>query len=189
MNLYSSNITYPTYPSYTTQSLDQLQMQLHQASSNSQTDLQAKGAQAVAAATGTMQTAGKDKTKKKRKKNDPTIRTAAGEIWEDESLAEWPQNDHRIFVGDLGNECNDDHLIKAFSKYPSFAKAKVVRDHKTLKSKGYGFVSFMDPEDFMKAMKEMNGKYIGNRPVKLRKSTWQDRGIANTKNKGLKLLK
>lgn len=38
---------------------------------------------------------------------------------------EWPDNDFRIFVGDIGNEVNDDVLAKAFQRYPSFAKAKV----------------------------------------------------------------
>jgi RNA recognition motif-containing protein len=51
----------------------------------------------------------------------------------------------------------------------------VVRDKRTNKSKGYGFVSFLDGNDFAKAMREMNGKYIGNRPCKLRKSTWEER--------------
>jgi RNA recognition motif-containing protein len=44
-------------------------------------------------------------------------------------------DDHRIFVGDLGNEVNDDVLTKAFVKYPSFAKAKVVRDKKVRERK------------------------------------------------------
>ena len=35
--------------------------------------------------------------------------------------------------------------------------------------------SFKDPHDFVQAMRDMNGKYIGSRPVKLRKSTWKDR--------------
>jgi RNA recognition motif-containing protein len=67
-------------------------------------------------------------------------------------------DDYRIFVGDLGNECTDDNLAKAFSKYPTFTRAKVIRDKRTQKSKGYGFVSLMDPEDFVKAMREMNGE-------------------------------
>ena len=36
------------------------------------------------------------------------------------------------------------------------------------KSMGYGFVSFKDPWDMTKALREMHGKYIGNRPVKVR---------------------
>jgi hypothetical protein len=53
------------------------------------------------------------------------VREAAGTRWVDPTLAEWPENDFRIFVGDIGNEVNDDALGKAFSRYPSFAKAKV----------------------------------------------------------------
>ncbi len=34
---------------------------------------------------------------------------------------------------------------------------QVVKDKRTNKSKGYGFVSFKDPNDFTTAMKEMHG--------------------------------
>ncbi|KAK9810387.1 hypothetical protein WJX72_009814 [[Myrmecia] bisecta] len=117
--------------------------------------------------------ASQDKEKKPKPKAIP--RMAAGEKWWDPTLVEWPDNDFRIFVGDLGNEVNDDILTKAFNKYVSFAKAKIVRDKRTNKSKGYGFVSLMDAVEGAKALREMNGKYIGNRPCKLRKSTWQER--------------
>ena len=40
---------------------------------------------------------------------------------------------------------------------------------------GYGFVSFSDLAEGARALKEMNGRYIGNRPCKLKKSHWQDR--------------
>jgi RNA recognition motif-containing protein len=103
------------------------------------------------------------------------VRKAAGQVWEDPTLSEWNPNDYRIFVGDLGNEVNDDQLTRTFNKYASFQKARVVRDKRSGKTKGFGFVSFGNPNDFASALKEMNGKYIGNRPCKLRKSTWKDR--------------
>ncbi|CBI22379.3 unnamed protein product, partial [Vitis vinifera] len=102
-------------------------------------------------------------------------RKAAGQTWEDPTLAEWPENDYRLFCGDLGNEVNDDVLSKAFSRFPSFNMAKVVRDKRTGKTRGYGFVSFSNPLDLAAALKEMNGKYVGNRPIKLRKSNWRER--------------
>ncbi|XP_047323662.1 RNA-binding protein 42 [Impatiens glandulifera] len=102
-------------------------------------------------------------------------RKAAGQNWEDPTLSEWPENDYRLFCGDLGNEVNDDVLSKAFSRFPSFNMARVVRDKRTGKTKGYGFVSFSNPSDLAGALKEMNGKYVGNRPIKLRKSNWKER--------------
>ena len=74
-------------------------------------------------------------------------------------------------MGDLAGEVTDDTLFRAFSKYPTLVKARVVRDKKTDRSKGYGFVSFSTPDDFLKSWKEMNGKYIGSHPIKLRKAT------------------
>ena len=67
-------------------------------------------------------------------------------------------DDFRIFCGDLGNEVTDEVLARAFSKYGTFNKAKVVRDKRTNKTRGYGFVSFRDPNDFVRAMREMNGE-------------------------------
>jgi hypothetical protein len=49
-------------------------------------------------------------------------RCIAGQEWEDHTLADWPEDDFRIFVGDMGNETNDDVLAHAFSKYSSFQK-------------------------------------------------------------------
>ncbi|KAM9046667.1 RNA-binding protein 42 isoform X3 [Balaenoptera ricei] len=120
---------------------------------------------------------GEDKKKGKPEKLKRCIRTAAGSSWEDPSLLEWDADDFRIFCGDLGNEVNDDILARAFSRFPSFLKAKVIRDKRTGKTKGYGFVSFKDPSDYVRAMREMNGKYVGSRPIKLRKSMWKDRNL------------
>jgi hypothetical protein len=106
-----------------------------------------------------------------------------GEIWRDDSLADWPDDDYRIFAGDIGNEVTDELLSHAFSQYPSMQKAKVVRNSHTGKSKGYGFISFSDPYDFAKALREMNGKYIGNRPAKLKKSSWQAKNINEMRKK------
>ncbi|KAG0168290.1 hypothetical protein DFQ28_008757 [Apophysomyces sp. BC1034] len=115
--------------------------------------------------------------KKKGKKKSSLVRAAGGEVWDDPSLLEWDENDYRLFAGDLGNEVTDELLFKAFQKYPSLQRTRVVREKRTGKSKGYGFISFTDPTDFVKAWREMNGKYVGNRPIKLRKSSWKDRNM------------
>ena len=121
-----------------------------------------------------------EKTSSKVKK---CLRAAGGQIWEDNTLTEWDPDDFRLFVGDLGNDVTDEVLTRGFSKYTSFVKAKVIRDKRTNKSKGYGFVSFKDPSDYIRAMKEMDGKYLGSRPIKLRKSTWKERSLDIVKKK------
>lgn len=122
-------------------------------------------------------------SKGKGKKNKKIIRMAGGQTWEDPSLLEWDDDDFRIFCGDLGNDVTDEMLVRVFGKYPSFQKAKVVRDKRTNKTKGFGFVSFKDPQDFIKAMKEMNGRYVGSRPIKLRKSSWKQRNLESVRKK------
>jgi RNA recognition motif-containing protein len=114
------------------------------------------------------------------------VRKIGGEKWVDPSLAEWPENDFRLFVGDLGSEVDDEMLSNAFNHYASFNKAKVVRDKKSSKSKGFGFVSFADGIDLARCLREMNGKHIGIRPCKLKKSEWKQRGIAQSRAHGPK---
>ena len=109
-------------------------------------------------------------------------RKAGGKVWKDASLAEWSPNDYRIFVGNLGNEVSDEMVSAIFRTYKSFQKAKVVRDKRTMKTRGYGFVSFSDPVDMVAALREVDGKYIGNRPCMLKKSKWEERNIDSEKN-------
>lgn len=103
------------------------------------------------------------------------LRSSAGATWVDKNMDEWPTDDFRIFVGDLGNEVSDATLTAAFAKYSSFKRARVVRDKRNGKSKGYGFVSLMDASEYLLAMKEMDRKYVGSRPIKLKRSKWKDR--------------
>ncbi|KAF3762506.1 hypothetical protein M406DRAFT_32142, partial [Cryphonectria parasitica EP155] len=104
-------------------------------------------------------------------KKKTVYREGGGKKWADESLLEWDPSHLRLFVGNLAGETTDDSLLKAFARWQSVQKAKVIRDKRTNKSKGYGFVSFSDPDDFFQAAKEMNGKYIQSHPVVVRKST------------------
>ena len=98
-------------------------------------------------------------------KQKTVVRSGGGNSWQDPTLLEWDPAHFRFFVGNLAGEVTDDSLLKAFSKYPSLVKAKVIRNKRTTKSEGYGFVSFSDGDDFFRAAKEMQGKYIGSHPV------------------------
>lgn len=107
-------------------------------------------------------------------RHDPSqktvVRSGGGQTWTDSSLLEWDPAHFRLFVGNLAGEVTDDSLFKAFGQFPSVQKARVIRDKRTQKSKGYGFISFSDGDDYFKAAREMQGKYIGSHPILLRRA-------------------
>lgn len=80
----------------------------------------------------------------------------------------------RLFVGNLGPEVSESLLLSTFqNSYPSTSGVLLVRDWKSQKSKGYAFVAFADGKEFLRALKEMNGKWIGNRQCIIKKSEHQ----------------
>ncbi|DBA78486.1 TPA: hypothetical protein ACH3X2_007974 [Trebouxia sp. C0005] len=68
-----------------------------------------------------------------------------------------------IFVGDLSSELNDRALFEAFEHCGNCSDARVMWDHATGRSKGYGFVSFRTQEAAENAIAMMNGKLVGHR--------------------------
>ncbi|CAY71983.1 Hypothetical protein PAS_chr4_0722 [Komagataella phaffii GS115] len=76
----------------------------------------------------------------------------------------------KLFVGNLGQDVTEEVLLSSFSKYPSLQNVIVPKEQKTSKIKGYGFVSFASSEDYLNAFKEMNGKYVGQKPITLKRA-------------------
>jgi len=118
------------------------------------------------------------------KTNQKTVvRTGGGTQWTDSTLLEWDPAHFRLFVGNLAGEVTDESLHKAFARWPSLQKARVIRDKRTTKSKAYGFVSFSDGDDYFQAAREMQGKYIGSHPVLVRRSTTEIKAVTPRDNR------
>ena len=62
-----------------------------------------------------------------------------------------------IFIGNLDEKIQDMHLKEAFAEYGKVLKAKVIKDHNTGKSKGFGFIEMPDETEAEKAIKTLNG--------------------------------
>lgn len=141
--------------------------------SRAQTSTPTTSTQAAPAADPAPDTSGKEKT---------VMRTGGGTKWEDPTLLEW--GDHpRLFIGNLAGEVTDESLLKAFAKYPSVQKARVIRDKRTTKSKGFGFVSLANTDEFFQAAKEMNGKYIGSHPVLIKRAEAEIKAVVKKDDK------
>ena len=82
------------------------------------------------------------------------------------------EEEHSLFVGDLGHDVGDYLLQETFrQRYPSVRSAKVVTDPNTGRSRGYGFVRFGDEEEMKAALVEMAGVKCGSRPMRTSSAT------------------
>ncbi|XP_075221399.1 nucleolysin TIAR-like [Lycorma delicatula] len=73
---------------------------------------------------------------------------------------------YHIFVGDLSPEIETQTLREAFAPFGEISDCRVVRDPQTLKSKGYGFVSFVKKAEAESAIAAMNGQWLGSRSIR-----------------------
>ncbi|KAK6121421.1 hypothetical protein DH2020_044846 [Rehmannia glutinosa] len=69
-----------------------------------------------------------------------------------------------LYVKNLDDNIGDDKLKELFSPFGSVTSCKVMRDPKGI-SRGSGFVAFSSPEEASRALSEMNGKMIANKPL------------------------
>lgn len=70
-----------------------------------------------------------------------------------------------LYVKNLADDIDDDLLREEFSKWGTITSAKVMTDSATGKSKGFGFVCYSSPEEATRAVTELSGKMIHNKPI------------------------
>jgi len=70
-----------------------------------------------------------------------------------------------VFVKYLPPELNDSGLYTLFLPFGMIASAKVMVDHQTGNSLGYGFVRFASGDEAQNAIQNMNGQRIGNKTL------------------------
>jgi RNA recognition motif-containing protein len=73
----------------------------------------------------------------------------------------------KLFVGGLSWDISTEELREAFSKFGPIADATVILDRGTGRSRGFGFVTFENAPDAMTAVKEMDGKELAGRILKV----------------------
>uniref|UniRef100_A0A224Z685 Polyadenylate-binding protein n=1 Tax=Rhipicephalus zambeziensis TaxID=60191 RepID=A0A224Z685_9ACAR len=67
-----------------------------------------------------------------------------------------------VYIKNFGDELDDEKLMVIFEKFGKITSAKVMTDENG-KNRGFGFVSFEDPECAERAVEELNGKEMGGR--------------------------
>ena len=73
----------------------------------------------------------------------------------------------KIFVGNLSWKTSEEQLKAHFEIFGRVLSAKIVTDKTTGRSKGFGFVEMEDEEAASNAIRELNGKPLVDRPLRL----------------------
>src|SRR5712691_10873622 len=70
-----------------------------------------------------------------------------------------------IYVGNLSWECTADDLLALFEEHGTVARAQVITDRETGRSRGFGFVEMEHDEEAQKAIDALNGQEHQGRPL------------------------
>src|SRR5947209_11110591 len=70
-----------------------------------------------------------------------------------------------IFVGNLVWECSADDLLALFQEHGAVARAQVITDRETGRSRGFGFVEMENDADAQKAIDALNGREFNGRAL------------------------
>jgi polyadenylate-binding protein len=70
-----------------------------------------------------------------------------------------------LYVKNLDDAIDEEKLREEFSAFGAITSCKIMVDEKTGISKGFGFVCFSNPDEATKAVTEMNGRLLNQKPL------------------------
>lgn len=73
----------------------------------------------------------------------------------------------KIYIGNLQWQTTDDELKTFFSPYGKVTSVQILKDRETGKSRGFGFVEMENDSEAEKAIKELDGKELNKRTLKI----------------------
>src|ERR1700729_55356 len=76
----------------------------------------------------------------------------------------------KLYVGNLAFSMTSEELGRIFGEHGNVVSAKVITERETGRSRGFGFVEFDNPTSGANAIRELNGKNIGGRPLVVREA-------------------
>lgn len=70
-----------------------------------------------------------------------------------------------LFIGSLAYATTDESLTEFFATVGEVESAKVMTDRDTGRSRGFGFVTFVNEDDNQKAVDQLDGKELDGRAI------------------------
>jgi cold-inducible RNA-binding protein len=82
----------------------------------------------------------------------------------------------KLFVGGLSWNTTDDSLGRAFERHGEVTEAKVINDRDTGRSRGFGFVTFVDADAADSAIHALDGAELDGRTIRVNEAHDKPRG-------------
>ena len=76
----------------------------------------------------------------------------------------------KLYVGNLSYDLTESELNDLFSQKGEVLTVRIITDHQTNRSKGFGFVEMSSEEDCEAVISAFNGHDLKGRPIKVNKS-------------------
>jgi len=73
----------------------------------------------------------------------------------------------KLFAGGLSWNTNDEGLRQAFEPFGEITEAEVITDRDTGRSRGFGFITFVNGDDADRAVAEMDGTELDGRTIRV----------------------
>lgn len=72
-----------------------------------------------------------------------------------------------IYIGNINYKLSEEELQQIFEEYGDVVSLKIIKDKRTGRSKGYGFVEMSNKESALQAIENLNRKEILGRKIVL----------------------
>ncbi len=73
----------------------------------------------------------------------------------------------KLYIGNLKFGMTDQDLREAFAGFGEIVSATIIKDKASGRSKGFGFIEFVNEADAQKAKTSMNGKEVQGRALRI----------------------
>lgn len=73
----------------------------------------------------------------------------------------------KLYIGNLAFSVNSTSLESLFAQYGTVESAKVITDRDSGQSKGFGFVEMSSPDEAEACIREVNGKDVEGRQLRV----------------------
>ena len=74
---------------------------------------------------------------------------------------------NKVFVGSLSWNVNEQELGDFFAQIGDIEEVKIITDRETGRSKGFGFITFVEEDSAQKSVDELDGKELDGRSIKV----------------------